>query len=414
MSQIPTPLGLKRSFGFGDRLGLATPGHAASARKFDFAPVFAQQSIHELVCTERTPSEVIAAAVGALDSIGYNGPWGADADHLRTPDDVVYTASAGFTSFTIDPSEFVNNDAEDMQVHELEMAASRLSPSIFPSSDWWNEYTDKTFDVHESFSLTVHKEELLRSAVKYGRAVAHCETMAQSVARACEDRPFEIEVSVDASDSPTSPVDHLFLALELRKRGVKLTAFAPHFIGKFENGVDFEGDLEGLERSLIQHVAIANHCGPYKISIHSGSDKFAAYPIIGRICGDRLHVKTGGTSYLEALRVVLRTEPALFNEIKRFCVERFAADKKRESVSTSEEDAVEAAARADVEQAMLEEGAGRQLLLVTFGSVLTSGKTACGRSFKSAIVETLDRHLDLYFELLEKHFDRHLSLLSKG
>ena len=38
----PVPLGLKKSFGFGDRTGLATPGHLRASKKYDFAPIFAQ------------------------------------------------------------------------------------------------------------------------------------------------------------------------------------------------------------------------------------------------------------------------------------------------------------------------------------------------------------------------------------
>jgi hypothetical protein len=71
----PQPLGLRKSFGFGDRLGLATPGHLASARKFDFAPVFAQQSIREMQRTARTPAEVMDAARVALSAEGYGGEW---------------------------------------------------------------------------------------------------------------------------------------------------------------------------------------------------------------------------------------------------------------------------------------------------------------------------------------------------
>ena len=44
----PTTLGLKKSFGFGDRLGLATPGHLSASSRYDFAPIFAQQSIREM------------------------------------------------------------------------------------------------------------------------------------------------------------------------------------------------------------------------------------------------------------------------------------------------------------------------------------------------------------------------------
>lgn len=36
----PTVLGLNRSFGFGDRLGLATPGHIAAVKGTSYLPIF--------------------------------------------------------------------------------------------------------------------------------------------------------------------------------------------------------------------------------------------------------------------------------------------------------------------------------------------------------------------------------------
>src|SRR5437773_1993651 len=122
----PTVLGLKKSFGFGDRLGLATPGHLEAAMKFDFAPIFAQQSIREMTRTNRTPQEVMAAAQSALDALGYTGAWGADADHLKTAEDVRRTAEAGFCFYTIDPSEHVSNRADAMSLPELEAAVAKL------------------------------------------------------------------------------------------------------------------------------------------------------------------------------------------------------------------------------------------------------------------------------------------------
>jgi len=44
----------------------------------------------------------------ALEAACWDLPWGADADHLKTRDDVRVTAQAGFTFFTADPSEFVD------------------------------------------------------------------------------------------------------------------------------------------------------------------------------------------------------------------------------------------------------------------------------------------------------------------
>src|SRR5829696_2279768 len=102
----PVPLGLQPSFGFGDRLGSATPGHVAAMRRAGkgIAPIYAQQSIREMTRTRRTPVEVMTDALRGAAESGWDDRQGADADHLKTPQDVERTAEAGFCFFTIDPS----------------------------------------------------------------------------------------------------------------------------------------------------------------------------------------------------------------------------------------------------------------------------------------------------------------------
>src|SRR6476620_5377836 len=91
------PLSLTPSFGFGDRLGLATPGHIASVRSTKFAPIFAQQSVRENARTGRTPQQVLDDARRAVDA----APWGGDADHLTAPQDIPPFVQAGYTFFTV-------------------------------------------------------------------------------------------------------------------------------------------------------------------------------------------------------------------------------------------------------------------------------------------------------------------------
>src|SRR4026207_1545738 len=98
-----TPLPLTPSFGFGDRLGLATPGHIAALRGTKFAPVFAQQSVRENSRTGRTPQRVVDDANRAGEAAKLDIAWGADADHLKTIDDLPPFVDAGYTLFTIDP-----------------------------------------------------------------------------------------------------------------------------------------------------------------------------------------------------------------------------------------------------------------------------------------------------------------------
>src|SRR4030095_11859679 len=107
-----TPLHLTPSFGFGDRLGLATLGHIAAVRGTKFAPVFAQQSVRENTRTGRTPQQVMDDARRAVEAAGWGGPWGGDADHLKTLDDLPAFVEAGYTFFTVDPGDYVENAAD--------------------------------------------------------------------------------------------------------------------------------------------------------------------------------------------------------------------------------------------------------------------------------------------------------------
>ncbi len=416
MEPSPQPLNLAKTFGYGDRLGLAGAGHLAANRHGSFLPILAQQSIREMTRTNRTPEEVMDAAKAAIAETGYTGVWGADADHLKTEADVELTSSAGFCFFTIDPSEFVNNTADNMGETDLLAIAETLSEEGALPVDWENLYVGKTYETDGGPDLSITREEALRAIAKYGRAIAYCETMAAHIAATNGNRAFEIEVSVDETDSPTSAQEHLFFALELKRRGVQIVSLAPRFIGEFEKGIDYKGDLEQFETSLVTHTAIARSYGPYKISIHSGSDKFSIYPTIGRVCGDLLHVKTAGTSYLEALRVVCHQAPSLFGQIIDYSMERFSQDKLSYHISATEDDfrSTRAQTPQEMEQTYLDENAGRQLLHVTFGSVLTKGHLESGQSFKSAILEVLEQEKDLHHEFLEAHLGKHVQLLEQG
>jgi len=414
-NSTPTVIGLKKSFGFGDRLGLATPGHIAAVAKTDFIPIFAQQSIREMVRTDRTPRDVMEDASRAVEAAGYAKPWGADADHLKTEDDVRSTHAAGFTFFTFDPSDHVVNEADGMTAEELAGGEKALTAEgVFEDGEMRDLYLGKTFDIDDGYTLAFDEPSLLRAGVKYGRAAAHCAKLAAALKEAAGGgNGYEIEMSVDESEVPTSPLEHLFVAQELRRRGVDFISLAPRFIGEFEKGVDYKGDLAAFEESIARHVAIARFCGPYKLSLHSGSDKFSVYPIFARLCGEMLHVKTAGTSYLEALRVVARADPAFLRELADYCRGRFAEDRKSYHLSTTQADAdaLKGTADEDLERVFLDEDTGRQLLHATFGSVLTKGKGATGRLYRDRLLEILDKHRDLHLEFITRHFDKHLGLL---
>jgi len=194
-----------------------------------------------------------------------------------------------------------------------------------------------------------------------------------------------------------------------------VTSLAPRFVGDFQKGIDFIGDLDTFETAFERHARIAAAREDYKLSIHSGSDKFSVYPIMGRHAGDRLHLKTAGTSYLEALRIIARHAPALLREIVDFAFERFEEDRKTYHVTT-DLDAIPApddVSQSDLEATYLDDDDGRQLLHLTYGSVLSATENGSPR-FKDRFFEVLHAHENEHYETLEKHFRHHLRGLQQN
>ena len=408
----PHPLGLQTSAGMGDRLGLATPGHVRAARAFQgkIAPIFAQQSIREMARTMRTPQQVMDDATWGTFAEGWQDGVGADADHLKTPEDIDACLAVGYTFFTIDPGAYVENRAETASLSELREMAEKLPPDMQPRA---TGLAGKNFELPLNLSqgnLSIHFYEitLLRAAVKYGGAVAHVSSMYQHLVQAAGQRPIELEVSVDETEQPTSHAEHLYIASELHRLGVQWVSLAPRYIGRFEKGVDYIGDVAAFEADLAGHAAIARQFGPYKLSLHSGSDKFSIYPAAMRQTGGLVHLKTAGTSYLEALRTIAAIDPPLFKEIYVFARQRYETDKASYHVSAELGRAPlpEALAPGDWPK-LLDQFDAREILHVTFGSVLTE-KVNGGWRFYDRLVGLLRANPEAYAANLEKHFIRHL------
>ncbi len=228
------------SAGFGDRLGLATPGHvrALGAAGGTITPVFAQQSIREMTRTARSPQSVIDDATWGSFEAGWEAGQGADADHLKTPEDITACAAAGFTMFTLDPGEHVNRDADSADPAALREAWDALPWDRLEDSpaSMRARLAGRVFDV-EGQSLQIDEGTLVKAAVKYGRAVAHVTAMYRHICAVTNGRPFDLEVSVDETDTPTAPAEHIFVASELRRLGVQWASLAPRFVGRFEKGV---------------------------------------------------------------------------------------------------------------------------------------------------------------------------------
>ncbi len=398
----PKPLGLATSAGFGDRLGVATPGHVRAMQHSGggITPIYAQQSIREMTRTNRTPQEVMDDATWGAFAGGWRGPLGADADHQKTTADLGRCAAAGFTFFTVDPGEHVDDSAHDADESVIaDMVAALPWDELETTQKDFEAYAGQSLELSDR-TLTLQREDVLRAAAKYGRAVLHVTKMYRHLA----DRgvPFELEVSVDETETPTSHAEHAVVALELARLGVRWISLAPRFVGRFEKGVDYLGDLDALRRDLSGHAALAKALGPYKLSLHSGSDKFSVYPLIAEATGGVVHLKTAGTSYLEALRVASVHQPELFREIYALGRERFETEKQSYHVSASLSRVPAESELTDAElPALLNQDDARQVLHVTFGSALDR--------YREALQGLLQTEQEAYYDVLNAHFKKHLT-----
>jgi hypothetical protein len=411
----PKPLGLMTSAGFGDRLGMATPGHVRALRQLANAgerigPIFAQQSVRENTRTGRSPQQVVDDATWGVMQEGWSSPWGADADHLKTQRVTRDFVDAGYTFFTIDPGDWVDDGAESIPQIELEDKLQGLPWNTLEDSlsDLEMRYLGRSYSVEGRAEL-FDREILWRAVAKYGAAVNHTVAMYRHLLGAMGDRTFDLEVSVDETSTTTSVAEHFYIASELRRLGVQWVSLAPRFVGSFEKGVDYVGDLDTFAEEFAHHAALARELGPYKISLHSGSDKFSIYRIAADLTdrgsdspqGPLLHLKTAGTSYLEALRTIAEVDSDLFREILTYARECYEVDRATYHVSAQLE---KVPASADVKEAdlpgLLDVFDARQVLHVTFGSALER----FGPQLKSAMGENEDAH----YGHLQSHFVRHL------
>jgi hypothetical protein len=407
----PRPIGLATSAGVGDRLGLATPGQVRAFRRFGagIVPVFAQQSAREMDRLDRSPQQVLDDATFGCLQAGWEHPVGSDADHLKSTAEIDRCLDAGFTSFTLDPGDHVRHlegDPSDAQLAALPWDALEDT-----ADSMIRRYSSVSVDLGDSV-LQVPEGDIRFAAAKYGPAVAHVVSMYRHlVGRA--GHPIEVEVSVDETDDVTTLVEHVYLATEMKRLGMEWVGFAPRYVGRFEKGVDYIGDPDELYRSLVHHASIARAFGPYKISLHSGSDKFSIYERVVEATGRLVHLKTSGTNYLAAVEIAARFAPDLFREIYEASRDAYRGARSSYHVSAQLERTPSAQEVPDDRLPELVAAFdSRQILHVGYGPVLRSEDGAEPSHAATALRALLGARAEEYASLLESHIGRHLAPFS--
>ena len=246
---------------------------------------------HSFIGSE--PQSVYDAAEAAVAALGWDKDWHVDADHINMDTVDKYLGCSDF--FTIDVADFIGQTPEGDAVAGFVEKHPELIGSVTI------EGIDAPFDISREYVEEV--------AGKYLRAVAEAGTIYRHIESNKDD--FIAEVSMDETDAPQTPPELLIILAALADEGVQLQTIAPKFTGRFNKGVDYVGDLPQFEKEFNDDLAVIAHAiakyglpANLKLSVHSGSDKFSIYPIIGaaiRRTGAGVHVKTAGTTWLEEL-----------------------------------------------------------------------------------------------------------------
>lgn len=309
------------SFGVGDRFAHEAEAQLAAFERLAaagvvVAPVWNKSNReHSFIGSE--PASVRAAAAQAVTARRWPHPWFVDADHIRRETVDRFLDSSDF--FTIDVADSIGKPAAPADVAAFVARHPELG---------------KPLAVPGITKVIRLSEEALAGIVRtYLLACREAAAIHRHIQRTRGD-DIVVEVSMDETDAPQTPPQLLVILAMLADEGVPLQTIAPKFTGRFNKGVDYEGNLAQFEQEFTDDVAVCAFAartyglpGSLKLSVHSGSDKFSLYPIIRRTLaatGAGVHLKTAGTTWLEEVIGLAEAEGeglALVKEIYAYAYE---------------------------------------------------------------------------------------------
>lgn len=287
----------KYSIGMGDRFGHQGSAQlkaiiAASQKGIDITPVW-NKSNREHVTIGTQPADVRTEADAVTKKAGFKKPYFVDADHINIDTVDRFIEHSDF--FTIDVASYIGKKAEKAEINEFIKSVENYIGHI--------EIPGTTI----SFETTIAGVTAI--AEKYLFAAIKAFDIYRKIEKIKGKGNFVTEVSMDEVPDPQTPVELFFILKMLASENLPLQTIAPKFSGRFNKGVDYVGDPEKFAKEfeadlMVIDFAIKEFGLPdnLKMSIHSGSDKFAIYPFIGRIIkkyDKGIHLKTAGTSWLE-------------------------------------------------------------------------------------------------------------------
>ncbi|MDP2989318.1 MAG: tagaturonate epimerase family protein [Kiritimatiellota bacterium] len=289
----------KYSIGIGDRFGRQGAAQLdallqAQAAGVMITPVWNKSNReHQIIGT--TPADTRRAADQAVRARDWGGAYFVDADHIGLKNVGAFLDACDF--FTLDVAESIGQPPDPADLAAFKKAQRRLVGRLtIPGLD-----TD----------MDVTAAKLEQVGHTYLVAVKEAARLYRYIAAAKGTSAFVAEVSMDECDTPQSPLELLLILAALAAEHVPVQTLAPKFTGRFNKGVDYVGDVEQFAREFEMDLAVVRYAREHlglpaslKLSVHSGSDKFALYAPMHRALkrfDAGLHLKTAGTTWLEEL-----------------------------------------------------------------------------------------------------------------
>ncbi len=395
----PTALGAEGvTIGLGDRTGLFGAAQLFAVSQSTARPVLAQQSLRELSLTGRTYRDVIDSASFAVFKCGWTKGWGADGDHLKRFEDIEAALKAGCSMITLDCSEVLQKAPAD---------AAALSETYGRLSEQTRERYRADYLVNENTrvpGIAFTEVSLMRSVLVYRDAI-------ELAARVYNElilplgRGIDFEISLDETNEETTYEGHLFVASELARLGIAITSLAPRFVGEFHKGVDYRGNVDEFAKNLDAHAEIAKAFG-YKISIHSGSDKYSIFPLVAGITQNRFHLKTSGTSWLMAAKTIAECDPSLYRRMHRCALKHFEEARAYYYVHADPARVPDVdSLRDEALPALFDLDDGRQLIHITYGFMFSDPE------LKKSIFSALKANRSAANEAVGGNIMKHLAAL---
>jgi len=135
---------------------------------------------------------------------------------------------------------------------------------------------------------------------------------------------------------------------------------------------------------------------------------------MGELSEGRLHLKTAGTSWLEAMRLIALMNSSLYRQMHQYTLSKFEEASTLYHVTTDLSQIPKLKDLSDQDlPSLLDQEEARQLLHITYGFLLNA-KTSEGENlFRERLYHLLTNYEEEYWSLLETHFEKHLISLGR-